>query len=261
MSEHDGRWTEGTPCWSDLGVPDVDAARTFYTEVFGWHVEDGPAEAGGYVTALLGGRPVAGIGPLTGEGQPPSWTAYLATDDVDAITARVTTADGSVLTPAFDVLDAGRMAIAADPTGAVVGLWQAGAHDGSGRVNEPGAPCWAEVHTRDAEAAKAFYTALFGWSYDVFGDPSEPYASAKLPGATADADPVAGVFAPPGGLPEGVPAYWLTWFGSDDTDATVEAAVQRGGTALMEPFDSPFGRSAIVLGPQGELFGVVAMPA
>lgn len=207
--------------------------------------------------ALLDGRPVAGIGPLMGAEQPVSWTAYLATDDADATAAAVTAAGGMVFTAPFDVMDVGRMAIAADPAGAVFGLWQARAHDGYGRVNQAGAPCWNEVHTGDDETAKRFFTTLFGYTYDVFGDPSEPYSSAKL--HPDDADPVAGVFTPPGGLPEGVPGYWLTWFGAADTDATVAAVTERGGSVLMGPFDSPFGRSAIVTGAQGEMFGIVAM--
>lgn len=260
MSEHDGAFAPGTPCWSDLGVDDVGAARTFYAEVFGWDLQDGPPEAGGYVMALLDGRPVAGIGPTMGDGRPTAWTSSLATADADATAATVTAAGGSVLTAPFDVMDAGRMATAVDPTGVVFGLWQAGVHHGYGRVNEAGAPCWNETHTTDAETAKAFYSAVFGYRFDVFGDPSEPYAAAKLPGAGPDADPVAGVFTPPTGFPEGVPGYWMTWFGTHDTDATVADVVAHGGTVVTEPTDSPFGRSSIVLGPQGERFGVIAVP-
>ncbi|GAA3338025.1 VOC family protein [Curtobacterium pusillum] len=261
MSEHEGVFAPGTPCWSDLGVDDVSAARAFYTEVFGWELQDGPPEAGGYLMALLDGRPVAGIGPRTGSGRPSAWTSYLATEDADATAAAVTHAGGSVLTPPFDVMDVGRMAIATDTTGVVFGLWQGYAHQGYGRVNEAGAACWNETHTTDAESSRAFYAAVFGYRFEVFGDPSEPYAIAKLPDADADADPVAGVFAPPTGLPDGVPGYWITWYGARDTDATVAAVLERGGTALMEPSDSPFGRSALVLGAQGELFGVIAVPS
>ncbi|TCK61149.1 VOC family protein [Curtobacterium sp. PhB136] len=257
MSEHTGAWAPGSPCWSDLGVGDVPAARDFYAGVFGWRFEDGPPESGGYVMALLDDRPVAGVGPLMGEGQPVSWTAYLATDDADTTATAVTSAGGTVVTPPFDVMDVGRMAVAADPTGAVFGLWQGRAHDGYGLVNQAGAPCWNEVHTRDAEAAKTFYATLFGYTYDVFGDPAEPYAAAKL--HPEDPAPVDGVFTPPGGLPDGVPGYWLTWFGSTDTDATVATVTAHGGSVLMGPFDSPFGRSAVVAGAQGEVFAVVAV--
>jgi predicted enzyme related to lactoylglutathione lyase len=259
MSELEGVPAPGTPCWSDLGVGDVGAARTFYSAVFGWELPDGPPGAGGHVVALLDGRPVAGIGPTMGGG-PSAWTTSLATADLEATVAAVTDAGGTVLTPALDVLDAGRMAIAADPTGVVFGLWEGRGLPGYGRVNEPGAPCWNDTHTTDAEAATAFYGAVFGYRFDVFGDPTAPYAIAKLAGAAAGADPVAGVFTPPTGFPDGVPGYWVTWFGSEDTDATVARAVEHGGTVLTEPSDSPFGRSALVLGAQGERFGVIAVP-
>jgi uncharacterized protein len=259
MSELDDARRTGTPCWADVAVDDVDAASDFYTAVMGWAVEETPAAAGGYRMARIRDRVVAGIGPRMRDDQPVAWTAYLATDDVDDTAAAVTGAGGTVFQPPFDVLDAGRMAIAADSTGAVFGLWQPRSHIGYERVNEPGAVCWNEVHTRDAERATAFYADVFGYRYDVFGDPAEPYAAAKLD--ESDPAPVAGVFAPPTGLPEGVPGYWLTWFGVADTDRTTAAVAERGGAVLMGPFDSPFGRSAIVTGPQGEMFGVIAVPA
>ncbi|MGN8048631.1 VOC family protein [Curtobacterium sp. 22159] len=261
MSEHSGVFAPGSPCWSDLGVDDVGAARTFYADVFGWELQDGPPEAGGYLIAMLDGRPVAGIGPRMGSGTPNAWTTYLATADADATADAVRDAGGTVLVPPFDVLDAGRMAIAADTTGVVFGLWQGRGHLGYGRVAQPGAACWNETHTTDADAARAFYSAVFGYRFEVFGDPAEPYAIAKLADAAVDADPVAGVFAPPSGFPDGVRGYWVTWFGTRDTDATVAAIVERGGRTLTGPADSPFGRSALVLGAQGELFGVIAVPS
>ena len=53
----------GTPSWVDIGAPDPVAAGEFYAAIFGWTVEAGPPEAGGYTMALLRGLPVAGIGP------------------------------------------------------------------------------------------------------------------------------------------------------------------------------------------------------
>ena len=66
-------------------------------------------------------------------------------------------------------MDAGRMAFAADPSGAFFGLWQAGEHPGSERVNEPGAFSWAELQTRDLDAALPFYRLVFG--YEVRSSP------------------------------------------------------------------------------------------
>ena len=139
------------------------------------------------------------------------------------------------------------------------GLWQARAVGGYARVNEPGAVCWNEVHTTDPARAREFYRRVFGYVYESIGDPEFPYSTAKL--HADDEIPVAGVFAPPGGLPDGVSAYWLTWFGTADTDATVAAVVDRGGSVLLEAEESPFGRSAVVAGPQGEAFGVISVPA
>ena len=59
------------------------------------------------------------------------------------------------------------MSVVADPAGAVLCLWQAGKSIGAEVVNEPGALAWADIATTDAEAAQAFYGALFGWSFDA----------------------------------------------------------------------------------------------
>ena len=69
----------GAPCWIDLFTDDVAASHAFYTELFGWTVEDAgdPAETGGYAMFYDGGRRVAGIGPVMGEGQPTYWADFV----------------------------------------------------------------------------------------------------------------------------------------------------------------------------------------
>ena len=151
----------GTPCWIDLMASDQQAALDFYRDLFGWQGEIGPAEFGGYAVCTLGGRPVAGIMAQSGpEGQPlppVAWTTYLASDDVDAARAAIAGAGGTVLYDPMDVGALGRMMVAADPTGAVFGVWQAMDFIGAGVVNEPGALVWNELNTADTGAAGGFY--------------------------------------------------------------------------------------------------------
>ena len=148
----------------DLGVDDIARASAFYAGLFGWDIQPGPAEAGGYTMCLLNGRPVAGIGPKQGPpGTPSVWTTYLAADNVDETAAKITKARGQLFMDPFDVMDVGRMVVAADPGGAVFGVWQARAHTGAGLANEPGTLCWNENHTRDFDRNKAFYQAAFGY--------------------------------------------------------------------------------------------------
>ena len=84
------------------------------------------------------------------------WNTYIATDDVDATAAKVVAAGGTMLLEPFDVMDAGRMAVAFDPTGGGFGLWQSGRHTGAQLANEPNALIWNELQTGDREAANAF---------------------------------------------------------------------------------------------------------
>lgn len=254
MSTRDDAWPEGTPCWVDLSVDDPAAARKYYGDLFGWDIQDGPAEAGGYLMALKSGKPAAGIGPKMGDQPMPSvWTTYLAADDVDATAAKVTAAGGQVFMPPFDVMDVGRMTVAADSTGAAFGVWQAGAHTGAGIFNEDGTYTWNELHTRDFQGAKDFYSSVFGWSYDDMGDGVElRYATFKRP----DGESVGGInddTLHPGDNP----AYWLTWFQADDVVASTDKAVSLGGSVMMPPSETPFGHMAIVSGAQGEMFGLI----
>lgn len=171
MATRDEPWPQGTPSWVDLMVDDAEAAARFYGDLFGWESEAGSPETGGYRIAMLGGRAVAGIGSVPPGAQMPSvWTTYIAVDDLDATATRVTEHGGTIMMGPMDVMDQGRVAVAADPTGAVFGMWQAQQHIGAGRVNEAGSPIWNECTTRDYEAAKRFYAGVFGYDLQEVGD-------------------------------------------------------------------------------------------
>lgn len=115
----------GTPSRAGLQSPDPDAAARFYATLFGWEFGDASPEANGYRTALLRGRPAAGVGPIREPGHP-GWTAYAAVADVDEVASKVTAAGGTILSRSGDSLSAGpedvagagREIIFADPSGA-----------------------------------------------------------------------------------------------------------------------------------------------
>ena len=162
-------YPNGVPSWIDLGTSDLPKARAFYGDLFGWDIQEGPPEAGGYSIAHLRGKPVAGLGPQQNPG-PPYWTVYINVDSADAIVTTMADNGGQVFMPPFDVMDVGRMAIGADPTGAVFGLWEPRQHKGAGIVNEPNTFSWAELVTDDVDAAKSFYTSVFGWTAETYGE-------------------------------------------------------------------------------------------
>ena len=157
-------YAPGTPSWVDLGTSDIEGAKAFYTELFGWEaIVASEPEARGYVMFTKDGHGVAGMGSLMMEDQPVAWNSYISVADADATTAAAKEAGARMILQPMDVLDVGRMAIFFDTVGAAISVWQPRQHIGSGLVNEPGSLCWNELTTRDAEGAKAFYGAVFGW--------------------------------------------------------------------------------------------------
>ncbi|MGW4378419.1 VOC family protein [Kitasatospora sp. NPDC004531] len=254
MPEVTKPYATGTPCWVDLMAKDQQAALDFYRDLLGWQGRPGPAEFGGYAVCELNGRAVAGIGPAMapeGAPEPPTvWTTYLATTDAQATQEAIVRAGGTVLAPTMDVGSLGRMLIAADPQGAVFGVWQPGDFFGAQVVNEAGAVVWNELHTSDIPAATAFYGEAFGIEIEPM-DGVDNYwlpkvGGREVGGATLLAND-----------PPGTPAHWLTYFAVDDADSTVNALVRSGGTVLAPAFDMPAGRMAVVADPQGAPFALI----
>ncbi len=253
MVTRDTAWPAGTPCWVDLGVTDVPAAQAFYADLFGWDCLTGTPEAGGYSMCLRNGRPAAGIGPKMGPPEmPPVWLTYLATGNVDETVAKIRAAGGQVISEPCDVMDVGRMAVAADPGGAVFGIWQALAHPGIGIANEPGALTWNENMSRDYDGNMAFYRDVFGYDYgDMSGDGFR-YATLKVGG-----EDVGGIGELGPEFPAEIPSNWTAYFAVQDADATIAKMTQLGGSLLRPAWDTPYGRMAVVADNQGAAFAII----
>lgn len=255
MSEFTG-YAPGTPSWVDLASTDIPASIAFYGGLFGWEAADQGPEAGGYHMFLKHGKAVAGLGPQFAEGAPPNWATYVSVADVDAAVASVRDGGGAVFVEPMDVLDAGRMAVCADPTGAGFSLWQPGTHAGAQLANEPGTFCWNELNTRDPETAAAFYGAVLGWKGKT-AETEFPYTELQLDGKS-----VAGMVDITDRVPADVPAHWLTYFGVESCDEAVATVQELGGGALVGPLDLPgVGRIAVVNDPQGAFFAVFEFPS
>ncbi len=273
MPERDG-YIAGVPCWVDTSQPDPEAAVRFYSELFGWECANAmPPDSGSrYFIASLRGREAAAIGGVA-EGAPPvaTWNTYVAVASADETAAKVRDAGGSVLAEPFDVMDAGRMAVFADPEGAVFSVWQAGRTKGLGIVNEAGALNFNGLSTRDAEAAKRFYSSVFGWetltldggvemwSLPGYGDhleQSDPEIRKRVAelGATPGFEDVVASINPIPTDQADVPAHWSVTFGADDVDAVAAKATELGATMIVPPLDAPWVRMAVISDPQGAMF-------
>ena len=262
----------GVPCFIDLSPPDPEAATRFYGPLFGWTFEDRmPPEAPGhFFAARLDGREVAAISSAPTDA-PPMWTTYVAVDSADDVARRIEQAGGTLLAGPFDVFDAGRMAVCADPQGAGFCLWQPGRHTGVEVANAPGSWNWSDLKTHDTDAAKAFYGDVFGWeSTDLdFGggaaatmwrrpgygdvlaerDPDIRTRQAEA-GAPAGFEDAIGWIEPVG---DGAPR-WRVTFSVADADDVAARTLQLGGKVLIEPHNVPYVRAALLEDPQGAVF-------
>jgi len=219
----------GTPCWTDLMSNDIDAAKTFYGTVFGWEAEDQFDPEGNriYVNLSQDGKEVAGLGgiPPGMEGMPSVWNTYIATEDCEAVAAKVTEAGGQVMMPPMQVMEAGSMAVFADPTGAAFSVWQAGQHIGAHVFNEPNTFAWHELLTRDVETAKPFYSQVFGWEYE--GQDMGPMGTYTVI-AGGENGGLGGIMAMPDDVPAEAPNHWMPYLTVADIHATVGAIADAG---------------------------------
>jgi predicted enzyme related to lactoylglutathione lyase len=248
------RWPAGTPCWVDLGAPDVAASAGFYGGVLGWEFVDTGAEFGHYHIGQVGGHAAAAIGPKQDPAQPTAWTVYLASDDADATAAAITAHGGTLLAEPFDVPGNGRMTVAMDPAGAAFGVWQAGGTIGAEVYDEPGALTWTDARLTDPDAARAFYAAVFGYHYQAMDGAPGDYVTFDL-----GQGPVGGMGGMMGAAP-GTRSHWVAYFAVADTDVAVAAATAGGGMLLGEPMDTPFGRMAFVTDPDSAVFALAGPP-
>ena len=273
MPERDG-YIAGVPCWADTTQPDPEAATRFYSGLFGWDVEDvmPPDAPGSYFMARIRGGDVAAIGPVP-EGAPPMamWNTYIQVDSADETAAKVRDAGGSVAMEPFDVMSAGRMAVFADPEGAMFCVWEPRENKGAQIVNEHGSVNFNTLNTRDVEGAKRFYGSVFGWDTLDLGGGDDMWTLAaygdhleeRTPGLRKSmgemgapegfADVVAAIQRIPDDQPD-TPAHWSVTFAVDDADAAAARAEELGGKVVVPPMDAPWVRLTVLTDPAGATF-------
>jgi predicted enzyme related to lactoylglutathione lyase len=247
----------GSPCWVDLMSPDIGASKAFYSAVFGWDAEDQYDDQGNrvYVMFSLNGKSVAGLGGQGPgmEGAPAIWNTYIATADCAATAEKVTAAGGAVMMPPMQVMASGEMAVFTDPTGAAFSVWKAGEHIGAEIGNVADTYSWNELLTRDVETAKAFYSEVFGWTYDVGAMPDGSYNLIE-----GGDEGWGGLMAMPDEMPDMVPNHWAVYFTVTDLQDALAKITGNGGQIVQEPMTVPsVGTFATVHDPAGGNFTVM----
>jgi predicted enzyme related to lactoylglutathione lyase len=250
----------GSFCWIELHTSDQNAAKSFYSSLFGWAVHDNPMGPGEVYTMFrLQGRDAAAGCSLRpderSQGIPPYWMIYITVANTDAAVNKAKQLGGKILAPAFDVMDAGRMAVIQDSTGAIFCPWQPNKNDGIGIAHVAGTLCWADLSTSDVKRASDFYSGLFGWQIanqrlDGTKDPSG-YVHIK------NGEHFIGGIPPAAHRQPGVPPHWMAYFQVDDVDASATKAKELGGKLCLAPIMiEGAGRMAVISDPQGAVFAI-----
>lgn len=252
-------YQQGTFCWVELGTPDAQGAKKFYSALLGWTFDDipmGPNQV--YTMCLVDKKRVGamyslseGIAP---PGAPPHWAAYIAVDNVDAIADKAVSGGGTLIKEPFDVPGQGRMAVVQDPTGAMFCLWQSAPNPGVEIKHNPGSLTWNELFTTDAAKAGTFYSETIGWTLEpVDMGPMGLYTLFNLPGQEENK----GGMMPIGPHTHGTPSHWLSYFAVANVDESTKKAESLGAQITVPPTDIPdIGRFSIVVDPQGAAFAL-----
>jgi predicted enzyme related to lactoylglutathione lyase len=246
----------GSFCWIELATTDQESAKTFYSGLFGWGINDIPMGPDGiYSLFKVNGRDAGAACTLSPEqraqGVPVNWGLYIAVDDADEAARQVSELGGKVLAGPFDVADLGRMAPVMDPTGASFALWQAKSENASFVAGIEGTFCWADLSTTDPVRASEFYSGLLGWHISAEEKDPSGYLHIK------NGDDFIGGVQPSSRRNSNAPPHWLIYLLVSDVTAGASKAKELGGRWMMPPTTMPqVGDMAILADPQGAVFAL-----
>lgn len=233
--------------WHEHTSTDAAKAKEFYTELFGWELEEFPGEMD-YTIIKANGRSHGGFAQPEGA-PPPHWAGYVLVENADETAGKAKAAGGSAIMEPFDVPEVGRLAILKDPQGAVFSIIQPDMDAAGDTPPAEGVFVWDELMTTDVDAAKAFYGDVLGWTFRDMDMGDMTYTIWERGGGTD----VGGLMARPDHVE--APPHWLSYIGTDDVDATVEKAKGLGASVFVEPMDIPnIGRFAVLQDPVGAVF-------
>ena len=116
----------GTFCWADLNTPEPERAKKFYEGLFGWQLLPGEKDTSGYLHIKNGEKFIGGIPPVKQRPRnaPPHWLIYFAVADVDVSASKAKELGARFFVSPMSIEGVGRMAVMADPQGAVSAIFK-----------------------------------------------------------------------------------------------------------------------------------------
>ena len=251
------KYEPGSFCWAELATRDTESAKKFYSEMFGWTAKEMPIPGGVYIIFQSDGNDAAAAYAAP-PGVPPHWGVYFSVADVDQSAAKVAPSGGKLVAGPLDVMEAGRMATAQDPQGAVFSLWQAKRNIGATHGGPLNQVSWPELATLDPAGAVAFYSSIFGWKTKPETDlENAPYIE-WINGQTH----IGGLMPMRGDQWKGVAPHWMFYVTVADCDDRAAKAKQLGATICVPPRDIPnVGRFSVVFDAQGAAFSLIQLTA
>ncbi len=243
------QWTPGRIVWRELLTKDVDKAKGYYGELFGWTFQEMPMPEGSYTVAKLGETMVGGMMKLPMPDVPPNWMSYVSVEEVDAAVKAAKDGGGNVVMEPMDVADMMRLAVVSDPSGAVIAMMHNNGGDPPAPEQlGPGRFCWETVSTKDVDAAKLFYGKVFGWQTEAGPGDVEVFTreSGNPSGQVADIQKA-----------QGMPPFWLTYVVVEKLDAARQKAEKLGGKIVQPKIEvAGVGTIALLQDPQGAMLGL-----
>lgn len=249
---------QGDFCWTELSSPNLSVSKNFYQEIFQWDFTDHSTPHGNYMMFKVGEHDLGGAYELNpemqAEGVPSVWSAYVLVEDVEKVAKHAKQLGAHMIREPMDVMEAGKMAVFADPTGAVISIWQTHGKPGiPADKSLQGVPSWFELLTSDMKKAGDFYTTLFGWVAEKspLSSPVE-YVTFKNQGQA-----IAGMHVINDEKLH-IPPHWGVYFTVSNLDKTLEKSVKMGSSMLYEPINIPeVGRFTALQDPEGVVFSII----
>jgi hypothetical protein len=227
-------------------VPDLEAAKRFYGELFGWTFRESSASGVTYVEFAAQGDVQGGMMASPSNGDiPPHWMGYVAVADVDASAKAAAEAGGKVLVSPTDIPNVGRFAIILDPQGGAFAPFKSEVWDRPDTgMPAPNTFCWDRLNVADPAKVLDFYAKVVGWGHKEFGGSFVFTQGDKMEASLHPTEP-------------GVPGHWLAYVVAEDLAGTRAKAAELGAKVLVELLDIPgVGQLSVIQDPQGAVLGL-----